>query len=884
MIGTTISHYKILEKLGEGGMGVVYKAHDTKLNREVALKFLPPHLAASEQDKARFIQEAQSASSINQPNICTIHDIQEHDGSLFIVMEYVNGHTLRDRLTSHITNPKSAIETGIQIADGLAAAHEKGIVHRDIKPENIMVRKDGIVQIMDFGLAKLRGISRLTKEGSTVGTAGYMSPEQIQGLDPDHRSDIFSLGVLLYEMLTGQLPFRGVHETALAYEIVNVDPSPMTAVKPEIDPAIDAIVLECLAKEPSERFQSAAEVAKELRRQKRESGRSRITGVRQVGAVSKVQMGSVSSQQPVKSIRRERLFWLAIVMIAATGWLVMFLSPGEKPAELLPVRFAVFPPENTIINETVISPDGKTIAFTALGEGKTLLWVRPLTALTPQPLRGTENAEFPFWSPDSRMIGFFMDGKLMKAEVNGGSPIAVCDAPGGIGGTWSSAGQILFSSEPGGLFLVSSGGGERKQITRIDSTTNEYSHWWPWFLPDGKRFLYLSLAVADEAAKVYLGSLDDPTRKMVLRSDAHVVFAPPSHLLFLRNRTLMSQRFDIDTGDLVGDLRPIASDVGHIPRYARGDFSYSPAGVLTTGGGRAVNREYRWFDRNGRELNSASAPGNYFDINLSASGKQAAVQKVDVQTGNSDIWILDIDREVMSRFTFDPAVDDYPVWDADGKYVYFATSGGGTYNIHRKLASGVGSPEAVLPGGIPTIPADVSRDGKYLLFIHGTNLASSDIWVLETANPEKRYALMETPFNEDYPSFSTDGRWLAYVSNESGKEEVYVRAFSSTGGRWQISANGGSQPRWRPDGRELFFVAPDLKLMSVNVRSGSTFDFDTPKVLFQTRIDNFSAPNRYVVADNGQRFLINVPVGHEIASPITVTMNMDLEEGGNGGD
>jgi serine/threonine protein kinase/Tol biopolymer transport system component len=876
MIGQTISHYKITDKLGEGGMGVVYRAHDTKLERDVALKFLPAHLSASEEDKARFLQEAKAAATLNHPNICAVHSIEEHEGRLFIAMQLVEGHLLRDRMTN--LSEKHALEFGIQIADGLAAAHEKGIVHRDIKPENIMVRKDGIVQIMDFGLAKLKGVSRLTKEGSTVGTAGYMSPEQIQGLEADHRSDIFSLGVLLYEMLTGQLPFRGVHETAMAYEIVNVDPPPMSTINPEIAPELDSIVLECLAKEPSERYQSAAEVAKELRRHKRESGRSRITRVQQVASGAKVQTSSVPSARPATSVRRERLAWLAIVAVAATGWLIMLLSPGEKHAESLPVRFAVFPPENTTINETVISPDGKMIAFTALGDGKTLLWVRPLNALTPQPLRGTENAEFPFWSPDSRMIGFFMDGKLMKTDANGGSPIAICDAPGGIGGTWSIAGQILFSSQPGGLFLVSSGGGERREVIRVDSTVDHSSNWWPWFLPDGRKFLYLSLTVADEAARIYLASLDDTTRKVILRSDAHVVFAPPSHLLFLRNRTLMSQRFDVEKGELVGELRPIASDVGHIPRYARGDFSYSPAGVLTTGGGRAVNREYGWFDRNGKQLGSACAPGNYFDINLSPSGKQAAIQKVDVQTGNSDVWMLDLGREVLSRFTFDPAVDDYPVWSADGKYLYFASSAGGAYNIHRKLASGVGSPEAVLPGGIPTIPADVSHDGKYLAYILGSHLASDDIWVLETEHPENRYAWVETEFNEIYPRFSPDGRWLAYVSNESGKEEVYVREFSSTGGRWQVSANGGSQPRWRQDGRELFFVAPDLKLMSVIVRPGPTFDFDTPKALFQTRIDNFSAPNRYVVADNGQKFLINVPVGDDIATPITVSINVDLEE------
>jgi len=882
MIGQTVSHYKILEKLGEGGMGVVYKAHDTKLNRDVALKFLPAHLAASEQDKARFIQEAQSASAINHPNICTIHDIQEHDGQLFIVMEFVQGQTLRDRLTSPIPHLKSVIEIGIQIADGLTAAHEKGIVHRDIKPENIMVRKDGIVQIMDFGLAKLRGVSRLTKEGSTVGTAGYMSPEQIQGQDADHRSDIFSFGVLLYELFTGQLPFKGVHDTALAYEIVNVEAPPMNSIKQGIDPSLDAIVLECMAKEPSERYQSAAEVAKELRRHKRESGRSKITRVQQISPVVKDApphpLAEASGQSGSILMKRERILWAGGLALAIATSLFLLLSRGyESPSIPLSARFTIQPPENMTINETVVSPDGKRIAFTAMGEGKTLLWVRPLSALSPQSLPETENAEFPFWSPDSRFIGFFADGKLKKIDVSGGTPIILCDAPGGFGGAWSISDELLFSSNKGGLFRVPSGGGIPKQVTSLDSTVNESSHRWPSFLPDGKGFLYNVLRVADYDSKTYLASLDDTTKKIeVIESEVNAIFAPPSHILFLKSRTLMSQKLDFEQGKLVGESRPVAVDVGHVPLLALGDFSYSAAGVLTTGGGRVVNREYGWFDRAGKQLGSASPPGNYFDIALSPSGHHAAVQRVDVQTGNSDIWIIDLQRGVMSRFTFDPAVDDEPVWEADGTHLYFSNTATGTYNIHRKIFTGVGSPEAVISPGSPQLPADVSRDGKYLLYTTGSNLASQDIWVLDLGKGKKPEPLIVSDFDESYPRFSPDGKWITYCSNESGTDEVYVQSYSSAGGRWQVSTKGGSQPRWRKDGRELFYVAPDLKLMSVEIRSGTTFDFGTPKPLFQTRLDSYNAPNRYVVAENGRKFLINVPVGEEFANPVTVTIGPEL--------
>ncbi len=855
-------------------MGVVYKAEDTKLKRNVALKFLPVHLSASEQDKARFMQEAQSASALNHPNVCTIHAIEEHDGQLFIVMECVDGLTLRQK--QNAIGFKQAIDIGIQVADGLAAAHEKGIVHRDIKPENIMIRKDGIAQIMDFGLAKLRAsggkITRLTKEGSTVGTAGYMSPEQIQGQDADHRSDIFSLGVLLYELFTGQLPFKGVHETALAYEIVNVDPAPMSSVKAEIDPGLDAIVLECLAKEPAERYQSAAELSKELRRYKRESGRSRIS---RVSRVSVAEEPAVSANAVVKhkGLAKERLLWAVsmVIVLAVMAYLAMSLMGEQKPPPMT-VRFFIFPSDKTIINQSAVSPDGKTVAFTASGKGSTLLWVRPMSGLNAQPLTGTENAQFPFWSPDSRYIGFFADGKLMKVDQSGGPPVVICDASG-VGGTWNDHGEILYAPEGNGLFRVSAGGGIPKQVTFLDSSSNESSHRWPSFLPDGNHFIYVALRVHDEAVMAYMLSLADTTKVKVLSSDANVVFASPSGVLFLKSRTLMYQKFDIGAGHLVGDPKPVAVDVGLVPRLALGDFSYSVANVLTTGGGRSVNRQYAWFDREGRQIGTAGPPGNYFDIALSPSGTQAAIQKSDLQTGNSDIWVIDIRRELISRFTFEPAVEDDPVWSADGKYIYYSNAREGTYNIYRKISTGIGAPQMVTPAGLPQHPMQMSRDGKYLLYEVIRPKTQADIWILPSDSTEKPFPYLESQFVETYPQFSPDGKWVAYVSDESGKNEIYVQTFPGSGGKWQVSTKGGSQPRWRQDGKELFFVAPDLKMMAVEIRSGATFDYGVAKPLFQTFIDNYAAPNRYAVTENGQKFLINIPIGDETANPITVSIN-----------
>ncbi|HMD13667.1 MAG TPA: protein kinase, partial [Bacteroidota bacterium] len=546
MIGQTISHYKILEKLGEGGMGVVYKAEDTKLKRTVALKFLPPQSSTSEDDKARFIQEAQAASALNHPSVCTIHDIQEHGGQMFIVMEFVDGQTLRQKRGT--ISFKQAVDIGIQLADGLAAAHEKGIVHRDIKPENIMIRKDGIAQIMDFGLAKLRGnVSRLTKEGSTVGTAGYMSPEQIQGLDADHRSDIFSYGVVLFELSTGQLPFKGVHETALAYEIVNVDAPPMSSINPEIDPSLDAVVLECLEKDPNERTQSIKQVSIDLKRYRRESSRQRVSRITAARPVIKAEssnypQGKNEIQAPIKSRGKTLpvvLASLAILFLVSAVVLAMMVLK-QNNAESVPVRSYILAPDKMNFAEQsgtageghiALSPDGTMLVFVAAdSSGKTRLMLRQLNNLTAKELPETEGAFYPFWSPDNRFIGFFETGKLKKIEAAGGPPVTICEAADARGGSWGPDGTIIFAPTAGDpLYRVSSAGGTSVQLTRLDSAHQERSHRWPHFLPDGNHFLYFARAsfggVEREQDEVAIGSLDGKTEKRLIPAKGNVEFA-----------------------------------------------------------------------------------------------------------------------------------------------------------------------------------------------------------------------------------------------------------------------------------------------------------------------------------------------------------------------
>lgn len=883
MIGQTVSHYKILEKLGEGGMGVVYKAQDTKLDRIVALKFLPPHVAASEQDKARFMQEARAASALNHPNVCTIHDIQAHDGQMFIVMEFVDGQTLRQKMGS--ISFKQAVDIGIQIADGLAAAHEKGIVHRDIKPENIMVRKDGIAQIMDFGLAKLRSassqINRLTREGSTVGTAGYMSPEQVQGQDVDHRSDIFSLGALLYELFTGQLPFKGVHETALAYEIVNVDAPPMSSIKPDIDPNLDAVILECLAKEPDERTQSAKQVSVDLKRYRRESGRLRASRIAAVPPM--VHTPEVSREQvtppPGPKTKASMLPWIAASMFLLGMIALTFLYLQKTSREATVIRFTISPPENRIFpGIPVVSPDGQRLAFVARDtSGGTLIWIRPLSSFMAAPLTGTADAFFPFWSPDSRFLGFFQNGKLKKIEATGGPTQTICDAPQGRGATWSNSGVIVFAPSFGsGLQQVSQAGGTPTELTTLDTARHENSHRWPCFLPDGHRFLYFGQGTPDENNAIILGSLDSKKQTVLMRVSSNPGYAPPGYLLFVRERSLMAQPFNVDKGELNGDAFPIAEDIGFNQSTNLALFSASSNGVLAyvLGEGSSGNRQLVWFDRSGKRLDKVGTPGLLWDFSLSPDEKRVVFRRVDRQTRNEDLWMLDLLRGTESRFTFRPARDDDPVWSPDGSKVLFDSNPEGVSNLHQKIASGAGSEELLLKSTRADYPLDWSSDGRYVLFGREDPKTKADLWILPMTGEKKPFPYVNTEATEFSGKFSPDGRWIAYSSDESGKLEVYIQAFPITSGKWQVSVGGGGAPFWSKDGKEIFYLAPDKKLMSVDVKTtGGSVEQGIPRPLFTTDVDNFSLPNRVAVSRDGKRFLANSGVESTSSKPVAVVLN-----------
>jgi eukaryotic-like serine/threonine-protein kinase len=898
MIGQTISQYKIVEKLGEGGMGVVYKAHDTKLDRFVALKFLPAHLNASVQDKARFTQEAKAAAALNHPNVCSIIDIQEHDDKMFIVMEFVDGQTLRGKQAS--MSFKQAIDIGIQIADGLAAAHEKGIIHRDIKPENIMIRKDGIAQIMDFGLAKLRAngskITRLTKQGSTVGTAGYMSPEQVQGHDTDHRSDIFSFGVMFYEMLTGQLPFRGVHETALMYEIVNVDPAPMNVVNREIDPNLDAIVLECLEKDVNERAQSIKQIAVDLKRYKRESSRqraSRITAAQPVYAPS----GPVPAQPDVpsekamvqKKAKNGRLPWIisGVLLLIAVGTVVFYFLRQPLPADRQVTRALILSPNKTNFNMQVgghlaLSPDGLTVAFVATDTtGTDRVWIRPISSLTALPLTGTEGATYPFWSFDNQTIAFFTNGTLKKIDAKGGPPLTICEAPSGRGGTWNQDGIVVFAANAtGSLSKVSAAGGKPEELTKLDTINGTQSHRWPFFLPDGLHFLYTtqsSSASANENDVIRIASLDRSVDTVLMHGSSNVAYAS-GYLLFIRQTTLMAQPFDPAKASFTSDAVPIVEQIQYAAVRSRGMFSISRNGVLVFQTGDPQEQQLAVFNRSGTRTILLGERGATWS-RFSPDGKAIAFARLDPQLRNSDLWIRDIVRGTDARFTFESVSEVSPRWSPNSDVIVFSSNRKGRMDLYLKKSNGTGEEDRLFESKLDKYTFDWSRDGKFLsVTTVGDPKTKADLWLLPLFGDKKPIAFLHSEFNEGRGRFSPDTRWIAYQSDETGRNEIYVRLTDGSGGKWQVSTTGGVTPFWLAGGREIIYSSNDRKLMGAKVNgAGATFVVDSIHTLFDYESRGIVGSSIEDVSPDGNGFLAQVTELRQASPPITLVVNWDEE-------
>jgi eukaryotic-like serine/threonine-protein kinase len=874
--GTKLGPYEVVGPLGTGGMGEVYRARDTRLDRTVAIKILPQQLSSDPVRKQRFEREAKTISNLNHPHICVLHDVGHQDGIEYLVMECVEGETLAKRLEKGPLPLEQVLKYGAQIADALDKAHRRGIVHRDLKPGNIMLTPTG-TKLLDFGLAKpvspLASVATLTasagpanpvtEQGTIVGTFQYMSPEQVEGKEVDGRSDIFSIGAVLYEMLTGQRAFEGKSQLSVASAILEKEPAPISSVKPMTPLVLDHAVKKCLAKHPDERWQSAGDLASELRWISETSSQA-AEGVR-VAAGGK---------------RSERTRWLLtvafflLVVVAGTGW---WRASSQR---VRPMYFHASVP--FAANDLALSRDGRMLAMVAYSTeaNNYVLWTYEVGGRRTSSLPGTQGASYPFWSPDGKAIGFFADGKLKIVDVSRGLVQVLCDAPNGRGGTWNREGVILFNPEAnGGLSRVFSSGGSPVEVTQPDSSRFESSHRWPMFLPDGTHFLYLAANFTGQVENnaIFVGSLDSKERHLLVSTSANAAYADPGYLLYLRdNKTLVAQAFDRRRYVLSGEPQTLSDDVLYFADVDRAVFSVSSGDVLVTQAGQgAPLSQLTWFDRSGKRAGNAGISGTYNTVRLSPDGSRAATSQTDPEGRNVDIWILQSARGVTTRLTFGPAFHQAPIWSPDGKQILFSLVRRLSNQLYLKNADGSGSEEKVFDPGHMTANAwDWSRDGKYVLFRKATELWYLT-WPERVAKP-----LLQGKGTVRNAQFSPDGRWIAYASNETGKMEIYVSPFPNGNGKWQVSRAGGQEPRWRQDGKELFYLSAEGKMMAVPVATGSHFVADSPVALFQTY-----RPQRvsvlyvfsYDVSDNGQRFLINTKMDEPNAAPPSVLLNWASE-------
>jgi Tol biopolymer transport system component len=870
--GARLGPYEIVGPLGAGGMGEVYRAKDSRLNRTVAIKILSDASAADPDRRERFEREAKAISALDHPNICPLYDVGDHQGTYFLVMPCLEGETLADRLTRGPVPVDQAIKIAIEIATALDVAHRHDIIHRDLKPGNIMLTK-GSVKLLDFGLAKLKkaegplGETTMVKGtgvGTLLGTMPYMSPEQIEGRDVDARSDIFSLGAVIYEMLTGQRAFKGDTPASVIGAILKDEPPSVAAAVPVAPPALEHLVSTCLAKDPEERWQSAADVARELKW---------------------IAKGGARAEAAPPAQDRRRRWWPAIaagiaVLIAGVAW----SSWGGSAPEPALMRFSVqAPPEVSFVGNSstisvpqfAISPDARNIAFVAARPGESpSLWMRPLSETTSRELAGTDGATEPFWSPDSRMIGFFAGGRLKTIQVATGEVRDICAASRNPrGAAWNGNGVILFGGDSGlGLTKVTVATGALEAATDGDGGAS--SHRWPDFLQDGRRFLYYARGSKDHRG-IYVGSVDGTPPVRVLETDFNAV-AVNGYLVTLRDGALVAYPFDDRTATVSGDPIQVVERVSGSSTQ-RGAFSVSDAGVLVHASDLQGSSKLTWFDRAGRESDASIEPGNIPTFSLAPDGRKVALTRLDPERNTADIWINDLERGAASRLTLDPDNDVGPVWSPDGRQIVFRSDRSGMNLLYRKGSAG-GATDEALTAFDASNPTHWSPDGRFILFFQVIGSTSADIGLANIAGVAKREYVVNTAFDEFDARFSPDGQWLSYVSNESGKAEVYVQPFPTTGSKWTISSNGGSDPRWRADGRELFYLAADGRLMAVAIDTSNGFRALVPQALFQTRIR--PATNIYHmsvdVTPDGQRFMIKTPADGVVMPALTIVINSTL--------
>jgi len=870
--GTRLGPYEIESVLGAGGMGEVYRARDTVLKREVAIKVLPLAFAGDPERIARFQREAEVLATLNHPNIAAIHGLQDSDSVRSLVLEFVDGPTLADRIGGRPMPLDEVLAIARQIADALEAAHARGIIHRDLKPANVKVRPDGTVKVLDFGLAKALegrspqeavnfGVSQsptitspaMTRIGVVLGTAAYMSPEQARGHEADERSDLWAFGCVLFEMLTGRRAFEGdeVSDTLAAVLRAEPDQKALPAATPA---SVRRLLRRCLEKNPKRRLADIRDARLELD----ESSAEPLAETPSAGR---------------RSPWRERIAWSFAVVglvaaIAAAAWLWLHETPSVPTAQ-----FAILAPNDTALapdaNTVAVAPDGESFVFGAGGsDAPWQLWWRSMDGLNVRPLAGTEGARMPFWSGDSKSIGFYADGKLKRVEVGGGPVRTLADVDSTIplGGAWNSEGIILFAPSFGRpIVRISASGGASTAVTTLKEGDPQV-HNSPFFLPDGRHFLY-SAATGPSTHVVYFASLDGGAPVRLVETNSPAQYAEPGYVLYMKDQALMAHPFDAQHGTLVGEPVSVATSVvlGGVV------FSVSTTRTLIYRS-TSTSNELVWVDRQGHRTGVAAPVAAYESIALSPDGKRIAFDRYS--STDQDVWVHDIERQLSSRFTMQGRLNNVPVWSPDGSTIAFATIRNGGLDIYqRKVGATSDDDEVLRANAIPILfPSDWSRDGRFLMYYRTDTKTRLDTWVLPLFGDRTPMKILGTPYNESQGQFAPDGKSFAFVSDESGQPQVYLQSFPSPTLQAQVSTGGGTQPRWRPDGRELFYLAPDGKIMAVSMRGNATLETDAPRPMFDTPLDSGALRQTYAVSPDGQRFLLQVPSASS-SSTLTVLLN-----------
>ena len=886
--GQRLGPFEILSAIGAGGMGEVYKALDTRLDRIVAIKVLPTHLADRSVLRERFEREAKTIASLNHPHICVLHDIGQHNGIDYLVMEYLEGETLAQRLMKGSLPIQQVLQYAIEIADALDKAHRKGITHRDLKPGNIMLTKTG-TKLLDFGLAKLKqevapanvplselptANDSLTAQGSIVGTMQYMAPEQIEAREVDARTDIFAFGAVVYEMATGRRAFEGKTSASVMSKILQVDPPPMSSLQPMTPQALDRVIKRCLVKEPDERWQSANDLTNELK------------WISEVG--SQITMAPVTAARAFRSLGPRGLLLIAgaLLLVAVVSCLAVW---NLKPSPAQPITRTVInlPPGQQLAGldsgpAVALSPDGTHLAYIAREGNTQQLSLRAMDSLEAGLIPGTEGAIEPFFSSDGQWLGFFSEGKLKKVLLNGGAALTLGDAAFPRGANWGNQGTIAFSPTNVSLLQqVPDAGGALQPLSR--TAKGDVSQRWPEFLPGGKAVLFAAgpNAINFAIGQVAVQSVGTGERRNLVQGGMNPHYAPSGHLVYAQGGKLLAVPFDPRRLTVTGTAVPVVEGVLQSPISGAAQYSFSATGSLVylSGGVQSVQSRLVWVSRNGAEQPVAAPVHAYQIPRLSPDGRRVAVTITEQE---SHVWLYDLTRETLTRLTFEGNYNLSPVWTPDGKRIAFSSNKEGATNIFWQLADGSGGPERLTTSEYIHAPMSWSSDGQLLAFFELNPTTQRDIWVLRMSDPSagsgqvrKAQPFLRTQFDEAVPRFSADGHWLAYISNETGRYEVYVQLYPGPGGKWQISTEGGTEPAWNPNGRELFYRSGD-KMMAVDIATQPSFAAGKPRMLFERRYEAAPFPiSNYDVSSDGQRFLMIKPAEQEQAAPtqINVVLN-----------